>query len=50
MKVRTDEEFVPRTVNLMTQLVTMHRPAMNKDTRVDFLSKILPSFTTLLEL
>ncbi|ODN03763.1 Exportin-4 [Orchesella cincta] len=50
VKVREDENFVPRTVNLMTQLVTMHRPAMNKDTRVDFLSRILPSFTALLEI
>lgn len=28
----------------------MHRPAMNKDTKVDFLSRILPSFTALLEM
>jgi len=51
MKVRTDESFVLRTVNLIVQLVSMQRPLITpKDSRLEYLSRILPPFTSLLEM
>jgi len=51
VKLRQDENFVLRSVNLLTQLVTMHRPIpIQQTSRVDFLSKLLPPFTAVLNL
>jgi hypothetical protein len=51
VKLRQDENFVLRSINLLAQLVSMHRPVpINLNNRVEFLSKILPPFTTLLNL
>jgi len=49
-KVRRDEQLVSKTINLMIQLISMHGPLVsNKDSRVEFLSRLLPRFITLLE-
>ncbi len=50
-KVRNDMNFVPRTINLMIQLVSMHGPLVSaKESRVEFLGRLLPRFTSLLAL
>jgi hypothetical protein len=52
VKVRHDENFVLRTINLLTQLVSMNRPVqtLNRDIRLEFLSNILSPFTALLNM
>lgn len=51
VKLRGDENFILRTVNMILQLVTLHGPLVNtRDTRVEFLSRLIPPFTELLNL